>query len=154
MDLRRRLSPEEGLERSRKPRSPWQRWVLLTALILFLSAPFLLDLNVPETRFYMGRYRPAESVTGKRLPDTAAFISINRFGAVRVSTGEEMSLPITSPEELHEFVEYVASTYPERAFVLRIDKEIPYESVDQVLTALRAAGVHEVYFHSVLPNPS
>ncbi len=152
MDLRKRLSTEEDPKRGRKPGSPWGRWVLLTTLILLLAMPFLLDLNIPELRCYRGNYRPAQAVTGTRLPDTAAVISVSRGGAVRVSTGEEMSLPVTSREELHGFVDYVVSTYPERAFVLKLDKEIPYEMVDHVLTALKAAGVHDVYFHTVLPD--
>jgi hypothetical protein len=153
MDLRKRLSTEETPQRSGKTRSPWGRWVLFTALILLLAAPFLLDLNIPGLRCYRGKYRPAEAATGKRLPDTAAVISVSREGVVRVSSGEEMALPITTPEELHQFVENIASTFPERAFVLKIDKEIPYASVDQVLAALKAAGVHDVYFHTVLPIP-
>jgi hypothetical protein len=154
MNLRKRLSTQEDSERSGKPGSPWKLWILLTALILLLAAPFLLDLNLPGLRCYRGNYRPAQAVTGERLPDIAAVISISRQGVVRVSPGQEMSLPVTSSEELRRFVDDVISTYPGRAFVLKIDKEIPYEKVDEVLAALKAAGVHDVYFHTVLPDSS
>ena len=153
MDLRKRLSAEDSTEPSGMSRHPWWRWVLLTTLLLLLASPYFLDFRIIETVCYRGRYRPAEAVTGKGLPDKAAFISINRNGVVRVSTGEDMSLPTTSTEELHVFVESVVSTYPERPFVLKIDKDIPYESVDDVLAALKDAGVHQVFFHSVLPDP-
>jgi biopolymer transport protein ExbD len=153
MDLKKRLSLEQGLDRNESRGHPWWRWVLLTTLVLLLSAPFFLDFTIVENSPVGHRYyRPAEAWTGERLPDTAAFIYVNSRGYIRVSSGEEMSLPISTSEELDEFVESVVSTFPERPFILKIDNEIPYERVDEILTALKTAGVHEVFFLTVLPE--
>ena len=153
MDLRKRLSTAEEPGHGEKTRSPWGRWILFTGLILLLAAPFILDFNIPGLSCNRGNYRAASAVTGTRLPDIAAYIFVGRNGTVRVSSGEEMSLPVTSTEELQLFINQVVSEFPKRAFVLRIDKEIPYEKVNEVLTVLEAAGVHDVFFHTVLPDP-
>ena len=144
---RRRRRSLEGQDRR-----PWRRWILLTALLLVLSAPFLLDLNIPGLSCYRGRYRPPTAVTGPRLPDAAAVISINRHGIIRISSGEEMSLPVADQKELADAVSAIASAFPDRPFVLKIDREIRYEKVQLVLSTIDQAGVKKVYFHTELPD--
>lgn len=134
------------------PRLTSSRWVLLTSLLLLLSAPFLLDLNLPGIRCYRGKYRAPRALTGTRLPNTAAIVSIGRQGIIRVSPGDEMSLPLASDDELLRFTDYIVSSYPDRPFVLKIDKDISYARVDMVLSTLKQARVKDVYFHTELPG--
>jgi biopolymer transport protein ExbD len=131
---------------------PWSRWVLLSALLLLLSAPFLLDLKIPYLRCYRGKLVLPAAVTSVRLPDLAAKISIGKSGVVRVSDGEEMSLPISDLTELGRFVSNLLADHPDRPFVLVIDRDTPYAKVAMVLSVMRESGAGQVYFHTVLPT--
>ncbi len=145
--MRRRIDSPEAHDRR-----PWRRWIFFTAMLLLLSAPFLLDLNVPGLACYRGLYRPPTALTGSRLPDVAAVISVNRHGITRVSSGEEMSLPVADAKELAEAVDAIVLAFPGRPFVLKVDREIRYQQVQQVLSILDQAGVRSLYFHTELPD--
>jgi biopolymer transport protein ExbD len=131
---------------------PWSRWVLLSALLLLLSAPFLLDLDSLHHHNQNRRLELPAAVSSVRLPDLAAIISIGKGGVVRVSNGEEMSLPVADETELGRFVSYLLADYPDRPFVLVIDRDTPYATVAMVLSVMRESGAGQVYFHTVLPT--
>lgn len=135
----------------RQPLMPRNRWALLSALVVLVSIPFLVDL--PSLVWHEGRRRSVlpTAATSVRLPDTAAVISIGKRGVLRFSSGEEMSLPVDE-NELELAVSYISSAYPERPFVLYIDRGTPYAKVAMVLAAMRKSGPHQVYFRTNRPS--
>lgn len=134
-----------------RTKSPWGKWMLLSAVLVLLSAPFLLDLNIPGESYYGGTYRAPTAVTGPRLPDKAAYVGIRRSGQLWISDGDHMSLPVADENELRTAVEYVTASFPGRPFILKIDKDTRYEKVDRLVSLLRSAGVRMIYFHTELP---
>ncbi|MCU0303836.1 MAG: hypothetical protein MUC56_07260 [Thermoanaerobaculales bacterium] len=148
MDLRKRLSTKDADQSSDARGKPWNTWLLLGGLVVFLSIPFLVGLKLPGTVNYGNRYRPATAVTGKRVPDLAAIISIDRQETFRVSNGEEVAIPVHTERELHEAIEGIVRSFPDRPFLLKIDRDTPYDHVDIVIKALRAADVKNIYFHT------
>ncbi len=131
-------------------RQPWNRWAMFAALLMLLCAPFLLDLNLPGH----GRrsYRPPTAVTGVRLPEISAYISIDKqMGFFRISSGEETSM-MCDEKELRQAVSAIAASFPDRAFTLCTDRDTQYRTIDRVLTILADAGVQKVFFYSELPS--
>lgn len=82
------------------------------------------------------------------IPKHAAFVSIDKNGLIRVSTGKEMSLPVGSDEEVVTFASNVVAADPNKEFVLKADKETKYEYVDKVLDALKQAKAKVIFLLS------
>jgi len=112
--------------------------------------------------FFVITYKVELDKTQLDLPDTTvrvtipesekpAWISIasRREGyLIRVSTGEEMSLPIGTDEELVTFASTEVARNPEKDFIIKADKEVPYERFDAVLDALKQSKVKNIYLLS------
>jgi len=89
----------------------------------------------------------------QNVPEKAAVISIAPTWAepamvVRVSTGEEMALPVTTDEEIVTFASNVIAQNPAKEFIVKADKDVPYERVDTVLDSLKQAKVKVIYLLS------
>lgn len=82
------------------------------------------------------------------VPKEAAIISVTDVGQIRVSNGEEMSVPI-GDQDVVTFAANVASMFPGRAFILKADNNVPYEKVDKVIDSLKQAKVELIYLLSV-----
>jgi biopolymer transport protein ExbD len=89
----------------------------------------------------------------------SAFISITKPGGnagigvngsvIRFSDGKQVSLPVVDEEDLQQRVaSTVAESPPGKFFVLKADREVPYETFDLVLNALKDAGAQNVTFLS------
>jgi len=65
-----------------------------------------------------------------------------------VSTGEEMSLPIGTDEELVTFASTEVARDPEKDFIIKADQEVPYERFDAVLDSLKQSKVKNIYLLS------
>lgn len=107
--------------------------------------------------FFVLTYKVEVDKTRVELPDTwvrievprdAAYISVDEAGTIRVSSGEEMSLPVGSAEEVVSFASTVVAANPNKEFVIKADAETQYESVDQVLDALKRAKAKVIYLLS------
>ena len=72
-------------------------------------------------------------------------IAISHKGIIRVSSGEEMSLPLDTPAELHIFVANILRQRPGLPFRLIIDQRVPYKQVAEVFATLAEHGVERVY---------
>jgi biopolymer transport protein ExbD len=75
------------------------------------------------------------------IPKEAAYISVTETGQIRVSSGEEISVPVPGPED-------VVASYPGRPFVLKADKSVPYRYVDRVIDALKQSKAEVIYLLS------
>ena len=82
------------------------------------------------------------------IPKKAAYISIIESGQIRVSSGEEISVPVPGPENVLSFAVDVVANNPGKAFVLKADKNVPYRYVDSVIDALKQARAEVIYLLS------
>jgi biopolymer transport protein ExbD len=82
------------------------------------------------------------------IPKQAAYVSITSSGQIRVSSGEEISVPVPGPEEVLSFAAGVVQLDPSKEFVLKADRDVPYRYVDSVIDALKQAKAQVVYLLS------
>ena len=82
------------------------------------------------------------------IPKKAAYISITPSGQIKVSNGEEVSVPVPGPEDVLSFAAGVVSQQPDKEFVLKADKDVPYRYVDQVIDALKQSKAKVIYLLS------
>ena len=82
------------------------------------------------------------------IPKQAAYISVTESGQIRVSSGEEISVPVPGPEEVLSFAAQVVAADPAKPFVLKADRDVPYRYVDSVIDALKQAKAEVIYLLS------
>ncbi len=82
------------------------------------------------------------------IPKKSAYISITEAGQIRVSSGEEISVPVPGPEDVLSFATGVVASDPSKAFVLKADSTVPYSYVDKVIDALKQAKAEVIYLLS------
>ena len=82
------------------------------------------------------------------VPKEAAYIAIASDGMIRVTSGEEMSVPVPSIDDVVTFATNVVTQFPDRPVVLKADADVPYEKVDKVIDSLKQAKVETVYLLS------
>jgi biopolymer transport protein ExbD len=113
--------------------------------------------------FFILTYKVEVDRTKMDLPDTWARIKVPEKAAVisiappddltapltvRVSTGEEMSLPVSTNEEVVTFASTEVARDPNKEFIIKADEQVPYERVDAVLDALKQSKVKFIYLLS------
>jgi len=110
-------------------------------LIIFFLVTFQIEVDKTQVEL------PA---TGIRLeiPEESAYVSITESGVIRVSGGDEISYAVPSAEEVFSLASVVVSQDPTKAFVLKADRDVPYQYVDEVIDALKRAKVRNVYLLS------
>ena len=82
------------------------------------------------------------------IPKKSAYVSITEAGQIRVSDGEEISVPVPGAQEVLSFAADVVRRDPSKAFVLKADKDVPYRAVDEVVDALKQAKAEVIYLLS------
>ncbi len=82
------------------------------------------------------------------IPKKSAYVSITENGQIRVSDGEEISVPVPGPQEVLSFAADVVRRDPSKAFVLKADTNVPYRAVDEVVDALKQAKAEVIYLLS------
>ena len=82
------------------------------------------------------------------IPKQAAYVSVTENGQIRVSSGEEISVPVPGPDEVLSFAAGVVQTDPSKPFVLKADAEVPYQYVDKVIDSLKQAKAQVIYLLS------
>ena len=112
--------------------------------------------------FFVLTYKVEVDRTKMELPDTWVRMQVPEKGAVvsisppnssppltiRVSTGEEMSLPVSTDEEIVTFASTEVAQDPDKEFIVKADESVPYERVDAVLDALKQSKVKFIYLLS------
>jgi biopolymer transport protein ExbD len=119
-------------------------------IIFLLIIFFVITYKVEVDKTHMDLPKTTVRVT---IPESEkpAWISIaprREAYLIRVSTGEEMSLPIGTDEELVTFASTEVARNPEKDFIIKADKEVPYERFDAVLDALKQSKVKNIYLLS------
>lgn len=110
-------------------------------LIIF----FLLTLNIQVDKTQV---ELPTTVIRQEPERRSAYISITENGVIRVSSGEEVSVTVPSPADVLSFASTVVAQNPDKEFVLKADKEVPYSYVDQVIDALKQAQARVIYLLS------
>ena len=141
-----------ALIRGRERKAAGQIFTASMADIVFLlSVFFILSYKVEVDRTKMDL---PDTWIRSKVPEKAAVISIAPPDditaplTVRVSTGEEMSLPVSTTEEVVTFASTEVARDPNKEFIIKADEQVPYEHVDAVLDALKQSKVKNIYLLS------
>ncbi len=81
------------------------------------------------------------------VPKEAAYISVTDNGQIRVTTGEEMSVPVDA-EDVVTFAANLVTQFPGRPVVLKADNNVAYRNIDKVIDSLKQAKVELIYLLS------
>lgn len=117
-------------------------------IVFLLIVFFVLTYNTEVDRTQVDL---PETWVRTEIPKKAAVISISspsQGEVVRVSTGEEMSLPVSTNEEVVTFASTVVAQDPSKEFIIKADEDVHYEKVDAVLDALKQSKVKIIYLLS------
>jgi biopolymer transport protein ExbD len=119
-------------------------------IVFLLIVFFVLTYKVEVDRTQMNL---PETWIRIKIPEKAAVISISPPDAnppltIRVSTGEEMSLPVSTDEEIVTFASTEVAQNPNKEFIVKADESVPYERVDAVLDALKQSKVKYIFLLS------
>ncbi|MCP4662447.1 MAG: biopolymer transporter ExbD [bacterium] len=82
------------------------------------------------------------------VPKIVAYVSVTQDGFMRVTDGEDMSVPVQSTDDVLTFAAGVVSTFPGRPIILKGDTDVPYEKIDKIIDALKQAKVETIYLLS------
>jgi biopolymer transport protein ExbD len=138
-----------ALIRGKERKTGAQIFTASMADIVFLLIVFFVltyKVEVDKTRMNL-----PETWIRKKVPEKAAVISIaprEQGSTIRVSTGEEMALPVASIEEVISFASTEVAKNPNREFILKADKDVEYARVDEVLDALKQSRVKFIFLLS------
>ncbi|MCD4750019.1 MAG: biopolymer transporter ExbD [Thermoanaerobaculales bacterium] len=117
-------------------------------IVFLLIVFFVLTYNTEVDRTQVDL---PETWVRTEVPKKAAVISISppdQGEVIRVSTGEEMSLPVSTIEEVVTFASTVVAQDPEKEFIIKADYGVHYEKIDSVLDALKQSKVKIIYLLS------
>lgn len=110
-------------------------------LIIFFMLTFTIEVDRTQVDL-------PPTMIRNEVPKKSALISVEATGQIRVSSGEEMSVPVPSEEDVLSFAAGIVQTDPSKTFVIKADKETPYRIVDGVIDALKQAKVRDLYLLS------
>ena len=113
------------------------------AFLLIIFFMVTINFEVDKTQVFL----PKTQIR-LEIPKKAAYISVTEAGQIRVSSGEEISVPVPGAEDVLSFAAGVVASDPAKAFVLKADKNVPYSYVDKVIDALKQAKVEVIYLLS------
>ena len=113
------------------------------AFLLIIFFMVTINFEVDKTQVLLPK-----TALRLEIPKKSAYISITEAGQIRVSSGEEISVPVPGPEDVLSFATGVVAMDPGKAFVLKADAEVPYSYVDKVIDALKQAKAEVIYLLS------
>jgi biopolymer transport protein ExbD len=117
-------------------------------IVFLLIVFFVLTYKVEVDRT---RVDLPETWVRSEVPKKAAVVSISSPAEgqiIRVSSGEEIALPVNSDEEIVTFASTVVAKDPTKEFIVKADEGVRYEKVDVVLDALKQSNVKIIYLLS------
>ena len=113
------------------------------AFLLIIFFMVTINFEVDKTQVLLPK-----TALRLEIPKKSAYISITEAGQIRVSSGEEISVPVPGPEDVLSFATGVVAMDPSKTFVLKADSEVPYSYVDKVIDALKQAKAEVIYLLS------
>jgi biopolymer transport protein ExbD len=112
------------------------------AFLLIIFFMVTINFEVDKTQVFLPK-----TTVRLEIPKKAAYISITESGQIRVSGGEEISVPV-HPEDVLSFAADVVARDPQKEFVLKADQSVPYRYVDGVIDSLKQAKARVIYLLS------
>jgi len=112
------------------------------AFLLIIFFMVTINFEVDKTQVFLPK-----TAIRLEIPKKAAYISITESGQIRVSGGEEISVPV-HPEDVLSFAADVVARDPQKEFVLKADQSVPYRYVDGVIDSLKQAKARVIYLLS------
>lgn len=85
-----------------------------------------------------------ESIIRAEVTDQASIIAIREDGAIMFTSGEEPAYELAGPSELGQLTEEIIALVADKEFVIKADRNVPYQMVDSVLDALRTNGAKNI----------
>ena len=113
------------------------------AFLLIIFFMLTMTFEVDKTRVTL-----PETVVRMEIPKKAAYVSVNEAGQIKVSSGEELSVPVSSSEDVLSFAAGVVASTPGKEFVIKADDQVPYRIIDEIIDALKRAQVEVIYLLS------
>ena len=113
------------------------------AFLLIIFFMVTINFEVDKTQVLLPK-----TALRLEIPKKSAYISITEAGQIRVSSGEEISVPVPGPEDVLSFATGVVAMDPNKEFVLKADSSVPYSYGDKVIDALKQAKAKNVYLLS------
>ncbi|MFP3940041.1 MAG: ExbD/TolR family protein [Thermoanaerobaculia bacterium] len=113
------------------------------AFLLIIFFMLTMTFEVDKTRVTL-----PDTVVRMEIPKKAAYISVNEAGQIKVSSGEELSVPVSTAEDVLSFAAGVVASAPGKEFVIKADEDVPYRTIDEIIDALKRAQVEVIYLLS------
>ncbi len=85
-----------------------------------------------------------ESIVRSDVSDQASIIAIKEDGTIMFTSGEEPAYELSGPNELAQVTKEIVNLVENKEFVIKADRNVPYQMVDSVLDALRTNGARNV----------
>ncbi|MBI4447113.1 MAG: biopolymer transporter ExbD [Acidobacteria bacterium] len=85
-----------------------------------------------------------ESLERSEVDPNAAIVAISAQHELVFSDGESPGVDLQTPDQLGSLIEQVVMREPNKQFIIRADRFVPYRNVDEVLEALRSHGAREI----------
>jgi biopolymer transport protein ExbD len=82
------------------------------------------------------------------VPKISAYVSITEAGQIRVTDGEDTSVPIGRVDDIDAFAANLVASFPDRPVVLKADAKVRYQVVDRVIDSLKQAKVEQIFLLS------
>ncbi len=140
-----------ALIRGRERESAAKIFTASMADIVFLLIVFFVityKVEVDRTRMELPDSWVRVKIPQEEKPAVISVAPRSEGYLIRVSTGEEMSLPVSTDEEVVTFASTEVARNPNKAFVIKADEEVPYERFDAILDALKQSKVKYIYLLS------
>ncbi len=113
------------------------------AFLLIIFFMLTITHEVDKTQVTLPRTTLRDEV-----PKKSAYISVTEGGQIRVSSGDEISVPVNGVEDVLSFATGVTANDPGKVFVIKADRTVRYRTIDRVIDALKQAKVEVVYLLS------
>jgi biopolymer transport protein ExbD len=139
------------IARGRERKSAGQIFTASMADIVFLLIVFYVltyKVEVDRTRMNLPDTWIRVNIPEEEKPAVISIAPRSDGYLIRVSTGEEMSLPVSTDEEVVTFASTEVARNPKKAFIIKADAEVPYERFDAVLDALKQSKAKYIYLLS------
>ncbi len=84
------------------------------------------------------------SVIQTKVTEGAAIVAIRDTGELWFTDGEQESQPMNSAAQIGEMAASIVQQAPTKEFLVKADRDVPFQAVDEVLEALRNNEVRNI----------
>ncbi len=84
------------------------------------------------------------SVIQTKVTEGAAIVAIRDTGELWFTDGEQESQPMNSAAQIGEMAAAIVQQAPTKEFLVKADRDVPFQAVDEVLEALRNNEVRNI----------